>query len=253
MLDFAGRKTDQAHWDSAWSMPIRARLPSRLNVSVRNFTRLLARHVQPGDRYLEIGCAPGKMLAWVASVLKAEVAGIDYSQPGIEQCRMLFRSLGLKGDLVLADFFEHGLPPASFDVVASFGVIEHFDDAGTVVQRHLDLVKPGGLALITVPHYGGVYGTLQRWCDPASMERHNTAIMTPRALSALVNPQGIESVRAYPCGSMSPWLLDLDRRLPRIAATTASLLVNAVGLLQPATIHAVAPLLVLEVRKGPVR
>jgi hypothetical protein len=51
---------------------------------------------------------------------------------------------------------------------------------------------------------------------------------------------------------MSPWLVSLDRQLPRFAAKLVSLAVNTMGLLQPLTIETVAPLLVLEVRKGPV-
>lgn len=248
--ELPGRKTDPAHWNAAWRQPIRNRLPSRLNVGVRNVTRLVAKHVRPGDRYLEIGCAPGKMLAWVASVLKAQVAGLDYSEPGISHCRRLFRALELEAEFFQEDLFDHHVPVASFDVVTSFGVIEHFDDVGPVVQCHLDLVKAGGLALMVVPHFGGVYGAVQRWCDPSLLAMHNTSIMSPRSLSELVNRRGVESVRAYPFGSVSPWAVSPHRQLPRVASLATSLAVNALGLLQPLPIRAVAPLLVLEVRKG---
>ena len=246
-----GRKTEQAHWDAAWKLPAKARLPSRLNVSVLNFVRLLEKHVRPGSRYIEIGCAPGKLLAWVASVLKAEATGLDYSEPGIAKCRALFDALGLKVNLHHDDFFKHHLLPASFDVVTSFGVIEHFDDPRPVVQRHLDLVKPGGVALMAVPNYGGVYGSLQRWCDAPNLALHNLEIMNARALTALVDSPDVETVRAYPFGSMSPWLISFDKRLPSFAGKLVSLGINAMGLLQPLTIGTLAPLLILEVRKGP--
>ena len=252
MLNNDGRKTERAYWDAALRGPIRNRLPSRLNVGVLNFTRLLERHVIPCSRYIEIGCAPGKMLAWVASVLKAETSGLDYSESGIAKCRVLFDALGLEVNLYHDDFSNHHLPPASFDVVTSFGVIEHFDDARPVVQRHLDLVKPGGVALIAIPNYGGLYGSLQRWCDAANLALHNLEIMNPCALTALVDSPDVESVRAYPFGAMSPWLVNFDKRLPRFVAKWVSFVVNALGLLQPLTIEAFAPLLVLEVRKGQV-
>ena len=245
MFNNEGRKTEQALWDAAWKLPIRARLPSRLNVSVLNLTRLLKKHVRPGSRYLEIGCAPGKMLAWVASVLKAEVTGLDYSEPGIANCRALFDALGLKVNLHHDDLFDNHLPPASFDVVTSFGVIEHFDDPRPAVQRHLDLVKPGGLALITVPNFSEIYGSLQRWCDAPNLAMHNLEIMNPCALTALVDSPDVETVQAYPFGSMSPWLVSFDKRLPKFAAKLVSLGINAVGLLQPMTIETLAPVLVL--------
>jgi 2-polyprenyl-3-methyl-5-hydroxy-6-metoxy-1,4-benzoquinol methylase len=246
-----GRKTNQTYWEAATRGLIRKRLPSSLNVGVLNIKRLLKKYVRPGCRYLEIGCSPGKMLAWTASALKAEVTGLDYSEPGITECRSLFDALGLKVDLYHDDLFDHQLPPSSFDVVTSFGLIEHFDDARPVVQRHLDLVKPGGVALIAIPNYGGIYGLLQRWCDAPNLALHNLEIMNPGALTALVNPSVAKSVHAYPFGAMSPWFVNLDRRLPHFAAKLVSLGVNAMGLLQPITIEALAPSLVLEVRKGP--
>lgn len=251
MRNNEGQKTEKAHWDAAWQLPIKARLPSRLNVGVLNVTRLLERHVRPGSRYIEIGCAPGKMLAYVASVLKAEASGLDYSESGIAKCRKLFDALGLKANLYHDDLFNHHLPLAYFDVVASFGVIEHFDDAHLPVQRHLDLVKPFGVALIAIPNYGGLYGLLQRWCDAPNLELHNLKIMNPCSLTALVCSSDIENVYAYPFGVMSPWLVNLDKRLPRSVAKFVSLGVNAMGLLQPLTIKPFAPLLVLEIRKGP--
>ena len=75
--------------------------------------------------------------------------------------------------------------------------------------------------------------------------------MNPCALTALVDSPAVESARAYPFGGISPWLISLDKRLPRFVAKSVSLCVNAMGLLQPLTIKALAPMLVLEVRKGP--
>jgi len=250
MLNSKGRKTEQAHWDAAWQLPIKARLPSKLNVGVLNLMRLLERHVRPGCRYIEIGCAPGKMLAWVASVLKVEAAGLDYSKPGIARCSELFDALDLKIKLYHDDFFNHHLPLASFDVVTSFGVIEHFDNARTVVQRHLALAKPGGMTLITIPNYSGIFGSLQRWCDAPNLALHNLEIMNPSALKALVDSPDVESASAYPCGAMSPWHVSLEKRLPPFVAKLVSLGLNAMGLLQPLNIETLSPMLVLEVRKG---
>ena len=246
----AGRKTDQAHWDVAWGLPVKPRLPSLLNVDVLNLTRLLRKYVTPGCRYIEIGCAPGKLLAWVAGVLRAEASGLDYSATGVAQCRALFDALRLPVKLYEADFFDHRLPLRSFDVVSSFGLIEHFDDARPVVRQHLELVRPGGVAVIAVPNYGGLYGKLQRRCDSANLDLHNVEIMNVDALRALAQDCGAESVRAFPFGNFSPWLVSLEKKLARPVARSLSVAANAVGLVQPATIEALAPLLVLEVRMG---
>jgi len=114
------------------------------------------------------------------------------------------------------------------------------------------LVAPGGVALLAVPNYGGIYGVLQSWCDAPNLTLHNLEIMHPDALVALVDTSEAAQTRAYPFGRMSPWLVSLEKRMPRTAARMLSLGVNAMGLLQPVTIASLAPLLVLEIQKARV-
>ena len=176
--------TTRDHWDSAWERPPRWRLPSKLFVSTRNLQRVIAPHVRPGMRYLELGCAPGKMLAWVASDLGARVSGLDYSERGIEWARRLFDTLGLEADLRCEDVWSTTFDRGGFDVVFSAGLIEHFDDPSALVRQHVTLVKPGGRAIITVPNYGGIYGRLQGWFDPDNLALHNLSIMSTEAMRA---------------------------------------------------------------------
>ena len=241
-----GRKTEPAFWE--WKTPVRLRLPSTLRIDVLNTTRLLKKHVRPGDRYVEIGCAPGKLLAWVASVLHAEAAGLDYSGAGIAQCRRLFSALNLNVALYQEDLFNNTLPDGSFDVAASFGFIEHFDDPGPAIYQHLRLLKPGGIALITVPNYAGIYGKLQKWCDPKNLELHNLNIMHPAALHALAASLAVESIRSYRYGRVDAGLISLEKKLPVAVSTLLQLGITGIGLLQPAVVPALAPQLVLEVR-----
>ena len=249
MIDEVGPKTTQAHWDAAWHLSVRRRLPSRLNVNVRDITNLLRRHAKPGDRYIEIGCAPGKFLAWVAARCKVRAAGLDYSETGISNCKALALALALDIELHQGDFFCHTLPKCSFDVVASFGFIEHFDDRREAVRRHIELLRPGGKALIGVPTYAGLYGRLQRLCDPINLTLHNLNIMNPASLLALVGDAQVSEARAYPYGSVSLWLVNLEKRLPQWLAKAIQLAANALGLLQFFTVPVLAPMLVLEIRK----
>jgi 2-polyprenyl-3-methyl-5-hydroxy-6-metoxy-1,4-benzoquinol methylase len=241
--------TERKHWDDAWAQPPRWRLPSRLIVDTLNIQRLLRRYVTPGSRFIELGCAPGKMLAWVASELHADVSGLDYSAPGVEWARELFTRLELNGDLRCEDAFATTFTQGSFDIAFSAGLIEHFDDPRTIVRAHLNLVKPGGKAVITIPNYGGLYGTLQRKLDPQNLALHNVSIMKLDALRKLAPEDLTESVRTFAGGRMSPWLLNFHRRLPASIARALSLGLNAAGILQPIEISAVSPFLVLEIEK----
>lgn len=238
--------TTKGHWEDAWIAPPRWRLPSPLIVGTRNLQRILRPEVQPGMRVLELGCAPGKMLAWVAAGLRAQVSGLDYSDRGIDWARQLTRKLGIPADLRAEDVFHTSFPPASFDLVYSFGLIEHFDDPREIVRAHVGLARPGGTVIIGVPHYGGLYGRLQHWFDPENLALHNLSIMNPRGLEELAPRDLVESARGYAAGRVSPWLVNFDRRVPSVAARLLSYALNGVGLLQPVDVPPLCPLLVLR-------
>src|SRR5437879_308526 len=93
--DEKGRKSTAEHWNAIWSRDPSKGLPSSLNVTVWDLKRLLKRHLRPDSSYLEIGCAPGKMLAWVAATLRAQVSGLDYSVTGADAAKRFFGLLRL--------------------------------------------------------------------------------------------------------------------------------------------------------------
>ena len=146
-------KNNSEYWNGVWSIPVKMEPSSILLVNSLNIMRLIKSRVKIGSSYIEIGCAPGKMLAWVYKTLRTNASGLDYSKVGISKCKRLFEALSLDIDLHCVDFFNHNLPLESFDFVTSFGLIEHFDDPTLLVKQHIDLLKPGGMALIAIPNY----------------------------------------------------------------------------------------------------
>ncbi len=202
-------------------------------------------------RVLEIGCAPGKILAWVAKVLKAEVSGLDYSTQGIDNARLLFDRLRISGDLRCEDVFETSFKEGSFDVAFSVGVIEHFNNPRQLVEIHVKMLKPGGKALIMIPNYAGVYGRLQDRFAPENLSLHNLAIMNPSSLTALAPSHLVECAKSYPFGRLHSALINLDRMLPKWFAAGLGLCFNMIGLLQPFDIRTFCPLLVLEMTRKP--
>jgi 2-polyprenyl-3-methyl-5-hydroxy-6-metoxy-1,4-benzoquinol methylase len=243
-------KTTIDHWNKVWTKQPRLRFPSSFNVATRNIKRLLRAYAKPGDRVLEIGCAPGKVLAWVAGVLNAEVTGIDYSKQGIEFSQILFQALKLRGDLRYENLFETTLAKGSFDLVYSLGVIEHFDDPRDIVERHVLLCRPGGHVIMAVPNYGCLYGSVQRWFDPENLKIHNLRIMQLSALRDLAPNNLVSHARAYATGCMSPWIINFHRRWPQQVSTAISFFLNGAGLVQPFRVQRLCPMLVLELIRG---
>jgi 2-polyprenyl-3-methyl-5-hydroxy-6-metoxy-1,4-benzoquinol methylase len=245
------RKTTHVYWDSMYAGQSLPNLPSRLSVGSRNYHRLFKRYIHAGMKVLEIGCAPGKQLAYIGKRFKASIAGLDYSPNGISLSRALCARLRIPADLRCEDIFDTSFEPGSFDLVYSLGVIEHFQDPSLIVRRHLDLVKPGRICLLLIPNFGGVYGRLQNYFDPENLKIHNLDIMTCRAMRQLAPPDLSAEETVFPFGRMSPWLLNIDRKWPTLIAQTVNYLINGVGLIQPFDIKPICPTLVLQITRRP--
>lgn len=242
-------KTTVDHWNTAWTQRPRPRPPSGLEVGTRNVQQVLRRHVSPGMEVLEIGCAPGKMLSWVATALDAKISGIDYSPRGIETTRWLLGQMKIDADIREENIFATSFEPGSFDVVYSNGVIEHFTDPRELVAIHVRLLRPGGIAVILVPHYGGVYGRLQRHFDPENLSIHNLDIMSEAAMRSLAPSTGATEILAYGAGRPSPWIVSWHRRWGS-AGRLFSWMANMLSLALPVNIPPLAPLLALEIRRS---
>jgi 2-polyprenyl-3-methyl-5-hydroxy-6-metoxy-1,4-benzoquinol methylase len=242
------QKVDWSHWESAWATPPRMRLPSPWFVGTRDRMRLLRAYVHPGMRFLEIGCAPGKLLSYVAKILRAEVAGIDYSERGIQWARQLFDALHIRGDLRCEDVFATTFTRGTFDVVHSAGVIEHFDDPRDIVRIHMEMLKPGGIALITVPNFSGLYRKLAQICDSESLLIHNLDIMDCESLMRLPPPELVSEVHSWFAGRVCLSAVNIDNKLPRPIASAIQNIANCIGLLQPFDVRFFCPQIVLLAR-----
>jgi SAM-dependent methyltransferase len=137
--------------------------------------------IEPGAKVLEVGSAPGDFLVNFKQAYDCVPYGVDYSETGVELNRRVFTSHNINPEnVIFADFFSdefHEQYKGSFDVVISQGFIEHFTDAGVVVERHLDLLAKDGYLIITVPNFRGVNGMLLRLFNRRVLPIHNFDVM----------------------------------------------------------------------------
>lgn len=167
-MDRAGK----AYWDDAWGddqlpHPVNPADPSLDNHVTQQFHELFVRELpagRPGARLLEVGCARSIWLPYFATQHGFQVTGLDYSASGAEQARRILQRAGVEGRVVEGDMFA---PPddllGQFDVVVSFGLVEHFTDTAAALTALSRFAKPDGLILTTTPNMGGsVVGFLQR-------------------------------------------------------------------------------------------
>ena len=67
-----------------------------------------------------------------------------------------------------------------YDVVFSFGLVEHFDDTPGIVRRLARFARPGGAVLTLIPNMRGVVGTVQK-----ALSREIYDIHVPLSAAAL--------------------------------------------------------------------
>lgn len=107
--------------------------------------------------------------------------------------------------VIEADLFTYE-PKTRYDLVTSFGLIEHFADLKDIIARHVALLNPKGTLFLTLPNFTGVNGWIQRKFDPENYSKHNITSMNPKLLTAICNELGLVEVESYYHGKFSVWL-----------------------------------------------
>lgn len=126
-----------------------------------------------GMKILEIGCGNSVFLSYFQKEFGFDVYGLDYSELGCRQTEKIFERDHITGKVFLADAFS---PPSdllnAFDVVCSFGVVEHFTDTAGTLESFSKFVKPGGLLITSVPNFKGATGTLHKLLNKPVYDIH---------------------------------------------------------------------------------
>jgi SAM-dependent methyltransferase len=198
--------TDRAFWKSFWE--------SKKNLIFHIkpdyiFGDILAKLILEKNikTAIELGGFPGYYAAYLKKYQHLETTLFDYyiHDGLIDQ---LLEKNGLKpGDIQIieADLFTYR-PEKLYDMVLSFGLIEHFNDTKAIIETHLQFLKPGGVLFITLPNFKGVNGWVQRKFDRDNYDKHNINSMNPQLLADHCRTLGLIEVEAYYHGRFSTWL-----------------------------------------------
>lgn len=154
--------------------------------------RLIKKFIPRTERgeCLEIGSFPGTFLAAFGD-LGYTLHGVDFHPCNEKELPEWLRVQGFKtGDFVTEDFFNF-TTQKKYNVVCSFGFIEHFGNYEDVILRHLALVEDDGFIVITTPNFRG---SVQRWLhqtfDQRNLAWHNLESMQPDKWAAFLEMHG---------------------------------------------------------------
>ncbi|TKW66723.1 MAG: bifunctional 2-polyprenyl-6-hydroxyphenol methylase/3-demethylubiquinol 3-O-methyltransferase UbiG [Paracoccus denitrificans] len=152
-----------------------------------------------GLRLLDIGCGGG-LLAEPMARLGAQVVGADAAPKNIEVARIHANQVGLEIDY-RAETAEALLAEGErFDVVLAMEIVEHVADPPGFVQSCHDLLKPGGLLVMstlnrTMRSFGAaIIGAewVMRWLPKGTHEW--SRFITPDELASMMESSGLRVV-----------------------------------------------------------
>ena len=188
---------------------------SQVDARERTFAAALARieTLQPQKgRLLDIGTAAGAFLA----AAKGRGWEVEGCEPNRWMAEWGSRHYGV--NIRAGELFDQDFPPASFDVVTLWDVVEHTPDPARVVRRIGELLKPGGLLIINYPDRGSWIARLlgRRWPFLSSVHLY---YFTRPTLSKMLERHGFEVAQQRP---HFQWL-ELDYLLGRGEVISAPL------------------------------
>lgn len=136
-------------------------------------TSALGAYCPPGARLIEIGCGGSRWLPYFHREFGYDISGIDYTVAGIRLSQAILDRAGIGGRVVQGDLFE---PPPEwinrFDVVVSFGLVEHFENTAQVITACTRYLRPSGRIITLVPTMRGLYGLAYRLLRPSVYRKH---------------------------------------------------------------------------------
>lgn len=189
-------RATREYWDSEYQS-------YKLHIAKKKdpIRRWIESHISPvggGNRTcLEIGCHPGRFLA-VFGELGYELFGIDLAAD-LATLPAWLKRCGYRVGAFWAQDFTCFDPQRKFDVVASFGFIEHFTNWEDILRKHAALVSDNGHLVVEAPNFMGGF---QRWLhanfDQVNYARHHIPAMDIERWAELLKGCGFQIIyRGY--------------------------------------------------------
>lgn len=154
--------------------------------------------------FLELGCSPGDVSAAICAEVPLRPEGVDFADTS-ERYMTQMRSAGVDNAILHRCDIRKFRPARRFEIVASFGLIEHFTDLETVLNIHDDLLAPGGLCIVEVPHFRRLQYLYHYLFDREDLRRHNTRVMKLDVFRSFAARRNHRILHLGYCGPLRFW------------------------------------------------
>lgn len=98
----------------------------------------------PPATVLECGCGSAEVSAFLAG-RGYRCTLLDAAPAALRVARRRFARAGLRADYALGNVYRLPFPNDTFDILTSFGLLEHFADVDNVIAEMVRVIRPGGM------------------------------------------------------------------------------------------------------------
>lgn len=164
----------------------------------------------------EVGCFPGGYLA-VFGDLGYNLNGIDLTPRVETDLPEWLKTQGYKvGKFHKGDFLNYDNKGIKYDIVCSFGFIEHFNNWERILVKQAHLVKDGGYLVVSAPNFRGFFQRMIHFIfDKENYERHYIPSMNPKMWAIETEKLDFETKYSGYFGSFDFWLDKPERNVFR--------------------------------------
>ncbi len=168
------------YWqDSFWKIDDEPLPDIRLsddNTEFRGQESVISKYLtkDPHKTCLEIGCCPGRYLWYFHQKYGYQVSGIEYVEKAALRTQAALDQANVPAKIMSVDLYGYTVPEDQrYDVVCSIGFIEHYREIAVPLQKHIELLAPGGHLVLWVPNHRGICGWIMRVIQPDFYRMHN--------------------------------------------------------------------------------
>ena len=185
--------TDRRHWLDHFKQIKQTSTSNIVKLPSYKYSNILDKILPKRDDWnvLEIGAFPGNNLASMSIRYGYKPVAIDFI-PRVHELTDSFKSFGIDDVEIIEQDFFNWKTNRKFNVVMSYGFVEHFTDLNKTLSRHWDLVAEGGFMIVTIPIFGPLQMLLRRLILTEEklkniLETHNLSVMDVKKIDRLAS------------------------------------------------------------------
>ena len=112
---------------------------------------LLRKHLPKKGSCIELGCSPGRMMSAMAKNFNYRFSGIDIT--ALDTTKKNLEHNNIRNVKLIKGNITSYRPNQKYDIVCSFGLIEHFKNSKEAFKHFDKFCRKGGYMVIGLPNF----------------------------------------------------------------------------------------------------